>query len=170
MPKMVVGLFEGGENHVEDAINDLLKAGFDRGDIGLVAPDVRSESERMLSKTRKGLALGAAYAMLLGVAAIAIPGIGQVLVTGPLLAIPALGALVGGLVGALTASGVPEKEAHFYAEGVRRGGVLVTVRAQNAEQAARAAKILKENGAADVEQRAAEWERQGWDRRFHAAA
>jgi hypothetical protein len=168
MPKTVVGLIEG-ENRVQDAINDLLKAGFDRRDIGLVAPDVKAESERVLSTTRKGLALGAAAAMLLGGAAILIPGIGPATVWGPLLAIPALGSLVGGLVGALTTSGVSENDANFYAEGVRRGGALVTVRAHGAEQASRAAQILKENGAADVQQRAAEWERQGWDRRFHAS-
>lgn len=167
MPRTVVGLIEG-ENRVQDAISDLLEAGFDRADIGLVAPDVKAESERVLSTTRKGLALGAAAAMLLGGAAILIPGIGPATVSGPLLAIPALGSLVGGLVGALTASGVAESDANFYAEGVRRGGALVTVRALGAEQASRAAQILKENGAADVQQRSAEWERRGWDRRFHA--
>jgi hypothetical protein len=168
MPSTVVGLMDS-ENHVQRAINDLLKAGFDRSGIGLIAPEVKAESERVLSTTRTGLAIGAAVAMLLGSAAILIPGIGPATVTGPLLAIPALGTLVGGLVGALIESGVPENDAHFYAEGVRRGGVLITVRAQSAEQASRAARILKENGAADVQQRSAEWERQGWDQRFHAA-
>ena len=168
MPNMVVGLMHG-ENHVQNALDQLLKAGFDPKDISLVAPDVRSQSERILSTTRKGLALGAAAGMLLGGAAILIPGIGAAWVVGPLLAVPALGTLLGGLVGALTASGVSESDAHFYAEGVRRGGVLVTVRAQSPEQASRAAKILQENGAADLLQLSAEWERQGWDRRFHAA-
>ena len=40
----------------------------------------------------------------------------------------AAGAATGGLIGSLTKSGVPEREAHVYAEGVRRGGSLVTVR------------------------------------------
>ena len=168
MPNTVVGLIDD-RNRVQDAIKELLEAGFDRRDVGLIAPEVKSESETVLSTTRTGLALGAAAAMLLGAAAVLIPGIGPALVTGPLLAVPVLGTLVGGLVGALTASGVPESDANFYAEGVRRGGVLVTVRAESADQAARAARILKQNGAADVVQRAAEWERQGWDRRFHAS-
>jgi hypothetical protein len=168
MPSTVVGLIDDG-NRVQDAIKDLLEAGFDRRDVGLIAPDVKSESETVLSTTRAGLAVGAAVAMLLGVAAILIPGIGPATVAGPLLAVPALATLVGGLVGALTASGVSESDANFYAEGVRRGGVLVTVRAESAEQAARAARILKQNGAADVQQRAAEWERQGWDWRLHAS-
>ena len=82
------------------------------------------------------------------------PGIGSTLVAGPLLAIPALATLAGGLVGALMASGVSEADAHFYAEGVRRGGALVAVRAQNDEQAARAAEILKRNCAVQQNQRA----------------
>jgi UPF0716 family protein affecting phage T7 exclusion len=153
MPKTVVGLIDG-ENHVQDAIDELLKAGFDRKDISLVAPDVRSESERVLSTTRTGMALGGTAAMLLAGAALVIPGIGSTLVAGPLLAIPALATLAGGLVGALMASGVSEADAHFYAEGVRRGGALVAVRAQNDEQAARAAEILKRNCAVQQNQRA----------------
>jgi hypothetical protein len=77
--------------------------------------------------------------MLLGGAAIVIPGIGGVAVAGAAVALPALGALVGGLAGALEARGISEKDSQFYAEGVRRGGVLVAVLAQTAEQAARAA-------------------------------
>jgi hypothetical protein len=155
MPHTVVGLIDDEEG-LEAAINALLQAGFDRRAIGLIAPEVRSESDRMLSTTRKGLALGAAAAMLFGAAAIVIPGIGGVAVAGAAMALPALGALVGGLAAALEPRGISEKDSHFYAEGVRRGGVLVAVLAQTAEQAARAASLLKENGAANVQQRAAE--------------
>src|SRR5208337_657093 len=43
-----------------------------------------------------------------------------------------VGAAAGGLVGSLTGAGVPERDAQFYAEGVRRGGTLVTVRVDDA--------------------------------------
>lgn len=60
MSKTLPGLIDAGliddENRVQGAVDELLKAGFDRGDIGLVAPEVRRESERVLSGTRKGLA------------------------------------------------------------------------------------------------------------------
>jgi len=36
--------------------------------------------------------------------------------------------LTGGIIGALTQAGVSEEDAHVYAEGVRRGGTLVTAR------------------------------------------
>jgi hypothetical protein len=168
---MVVGLMDG-EKQVQAAIDDLLRQGFERKDISLVAPDVRSESERVLATTRKGLALGSLAGALFAVAAVVIPGLGAAVVAGPiagLLAVPALGALVGGLVGALTSGGVPQKDAHFYAEGVRRGGVLLAVNVQGDERAAHAAEVLKRHGAADVQQRSADWARQGWDGRFHAA-
>src|SRR3979411_64118 len=108
MPHTVVGLIDDEEG-LEGAVNALLQAGFDRRAIGLIAPEVRSESARMLSTTRKGLALGAAAAMVLGGAAIVIPGIGGVAVAGAAVALPALGALVGGLAGALEARGISEK-------------------------------------------------------------
>jgi hypothetical protein len=61
---------------------------------------------------------------------LAIPGIGPVVAAGPLLSALAgagIGAATGGLVGALVKAGVPEQEAERYAEGVRRGGALVSV-------------------------------------------
>ena len=147
MSQTLAGLIND-ENRMQRAIDELLKAGVDRSEIGLVAPEVRRESERVLSGTRKGLAAGAAAGMLLGGVAMLVPGIGPALVAGPLLAVPVLGTLVGGLVGALTASGIAESDAHFYAEGVRRGGALLTVRVDSPQQARRVERILRENDAA----------------------
>ena len=67
-----------------------------------------------------------------------------------------IGAAAGGLIGGLTKAGVSENHAEYYAEGVRRGGVLVTVRTTDA-LAERAADILDIAGATDVDERAAEW-------------
>jgi uncharacterized protein (TIGR02271 family) len=50
-------------------------------------------------------------------------------------AMAAAGGATGGLVDALTQSGIGEKEAHAYAEGVQRGGTLVTVRVTEADRA-----------------------------------
>jgi hypothetical protein len=46
------------------------------------------------------------------------------------------GGATGGLVGALTHAGVPEADAHVYAEGVRRGGTLVSARVDDSRAAA----------------------------------
>ena len=76
-----------------------------------------------------------------------------------------IGAAAGGLIGGLTEAGVPEHHAEYYAEGVRRGGVLVTVRTTDA-LAERAADILDIAGATDVDERAAEWRSSGWTPKY----
>ena len=53
-----------------------------------------------------------------------------------------VGELLTGLVGRLTSAGVPERDANIYAEGVRRGGTLVTARVADA-QAPSAREILQ---------------------------
>jgi hypothetical protein len=86
-----------------------------------------------------GALIGGGAGLLAGIGALAIPGIGPVVAAGWLVATlagavtgGAAGAATGGLIGSLTNSGVPEREAHVYAEGVRRGGSLVTVRTDDA--------------------------------------
>jgi hypothetical protein len=61
-----------------------------------------------------------------------------------------------------------EEEAHYYAEALRRGGIVITVAADQATQADLAVAVLQRHGAVDIEQRAAEWKKQGWKGRFEA--
>jgi hypothetical protein len=44
----------------------------------------------------------------------------------------AAGAAAGGIVGALMETGVSETHAHVFAEGIRQGGTLLTVRVEEA--------------------------------------
>lgn len=67
----------------------------------------------------------------------------------------------GGLIGALTDIGVPEEQAGLYAEGVRRGGTLVTVSAAD-DQADRVVEILERHNPVDIDRRAAYWRESGW--------
>ena len=86
-----------------------------------------------------GATLGGLGGLLAGLGIMAIPGIGPVVAAGWLASTAALalaGGATGGLIGALTQSGVGEDEARTYAEGVRRGGTLVTVRADESRRAA----------------------------------
>ena len=57
--------------------------------------------------------------------------------------------------------GVSQPDAEYYAEAVRRGGALVTVRADDA-RAERAADIMRAHGAIDIERRAEQWRERGW--------
>jgi hypothetical protein len=47
----------------------------------------------------------------------------------------AVGGTAGGIVGALTQAGTSEEDAYIYAEGVRRGGTLVSARVADADRA-----------------------------------
>jgi hypothetical protein len=100
--------------------------------------------------------VGGALGLLVGLGALAIPGIGPVIVGGALatafglggggaVAGAGIGAAAGGLVGALVGLGIPEAEAEHFEEGFRAGGVLVTV--NGGDRAADALAVLERHGA-----------------------
>src|SRR6202047_1725780 len=123
-------------------------SGIPHSDISIVSSNVdnRYSKERPTNAVEdagKGAGIGAAVGgvggLLTGLGLFAIPGIGPVVAAGWLVgggagggARGGGGGAAGGLVGSLTGAGVPEREAHFYAEGVRRGGTLVTARVDDA--------------------------------------
>jgi hypothetical protein len=168
MAKTVIGILEN-PSAAQQAVDELLKSGFERRDIGVISSDLMREAATAATGASKGMAFGALAGMLLSAATMMIPGLGPILVAGPgltLLGGTTLGALAGGIVGALKARGVPEEQANFYAEGVRRGGTLITVNAKTDELAQRAVDILKRHGAVDIDQRVADWKRFGWGGHF----
>ena len=117
-----------------------------------------------------GTGIGGTIGLLAGLGVILIPGIGPIIAAGPLVATltgagvgAAAGAAVGSLVGALTRVGVPEHDAHFYAEAVRRGGTLLMIRVDDA-LADDAADILTDHGAVDVDQRRSQYEQSGFSK------
>ena len=74
----------------------------------------------------------------------------------------------GGPVSGLVACGVPEGEAHVLAEGIRRGGAVVAVRADDEMEAEQAALLMNRHGAVDVEACSTGWRSQGWSGRITA--
>jgi uncharacterized protein (TIGR02271 family) len=68
-----------------------------------------------------------------------------------------------GLIDLLTRSGVPQSEADSYAEGVRRGGTLILVKASD-EQSDRGLEIMNRVHLVDIDERVAQWRREGWSR------
>ena len=66
----------------------------------------------------------------------------------------------------LVSRGVPEEEAHVYAEATRRGGMLVSVRADDEDEAAEAAELMNEHGSVDIEECATGWKNAGWSGRY----
>jgi hypothetical protein len=76
--------------------------------------------------------------------------------------------MTGGPVVGLVACGVPEGEAHVLAEGIRRGGALVAVKADDEMEAEEASLIMSRHGAVDIEACATGWRSQGWKGRITA--
>jgi hypothetical protein len=172
--KTVVALFDNFAD-ARAAVQDLVDDGFDRSYISLVAGDregiYATELKQPVDKgsaTATGAATGAVLGgiggILVGLGALAIPGIGPVIAAGPLIAglIGAgMGATVGGLVGALVDAGLPEEHAGYYAEGVRRGGTLVSVESSDAE-VNRVIDILDRHDPVDINKRVSTWRQGGW--------
>ena len=111
-----------------------------------------------------GTVLGGGAGLLAGIGALAIPGVGPIVAAGWLVAAltgAGVGAAAGGLLGSLTGAGVSEADGHVFAEGVRRGGTLVTVRADDT-QAAHIQTMLDGTSPVDVTTRRTEYEAEGW--------
>lgn len=173
MAKTVVGLFDS-ISEARHVVQELIDSGFQRDDISIIS---REEDKYMTERGDErtsgaamgagaGAAVGGMGGLLVGLSALAIPGVGPVIAAGPLattLAGAVLGAAAGGILGALTDLGVPEEEAHYYAEGVRRGGALVSVETDD-HMANRAAEIMGRYGAIDLDERAKHWRQKGWTR------
>ncbi len=183
--KTVVGLYEDIID-AQDAINDLVRSGFDRSSISLVttnrwgddttltgenvaaeetAPDVESQlGGDVAAGLVTGGVVGGLAGVLLGLGALAIPGLGPVIVAGPLVAGltgAGVGAAVGGLVGALVNWGVPQAEAEVYAESIRRGSILVGLKTEE-NRTEEAAEIMGRYDPIDVEERSSYWRETGW--------
>lgn len=169
----IVGFFENWER-ADRAVRDLIADGAPRDQVSVVTLESSARSGGGASRTlagergedphgaeggaTAGAVLGGAAGVALGLGALIIPGVGPILAAGPLIAAVAGGAVgaaaggvAGGLLGALVDAGVPKERAERYVEGVRQGGVLVSVRAISESAAPRAERILRDAGAVDVD-------------------
>ncbi|WNV11676.1 hypothetical protein [Tardiphaga sp. 709] len=110
-----------------------------------------------------GAGVGGAAGLLAGLGLLAIPGLGPVVAAGWLAATAvgaAAGAATGGVVGALTEAGVSKEDAPLYAEGVRRGGTLVSAKVADADRT-RFDGILNRSSV-NLQDRSATWQKTGW--------
>jgi len=117
-----------------------------------------------------GAVLGGGAGLLAGIGLMAIPGLGPVVAAGWLVA-TAAGAVavgaVGGIVGALTQGGVSKEDAEIFAEGVRRGGTLVTARVTDGDSPRYEA--IMDTSAVNIRNRRTAYRETGWNR-FDTAA
>ena len=94
--------------------------------------------------------------LLVDIRPLTIPAIGPAIAAGPL-----GGSAPGGLVATLVKYGVPDTEAQFYVEGVRRGGALVAVNVED-NKTSQARQILQSHHWVNFQERVQEWRQSGW--------
>ena len=180
--KTITAFFDSYED-ASEAVRRLEAAGVSHGNISLIASNegdrYSSHASRTFDGTNHhtddvsdgagtgatvGTLAGGGAGLLAGLGMLAIPGLGPVVAAGWLVSTlvgAGAGAAIGGLTGALVDAGVDENDAHAYAEGIRRGGALVTVRASDAE-VDRIVDILDDEGTVDFGERETAWRSEGW--------
>jgi hypothetical protein len=164
-----------------EAVLRLEAAGVKHGDISVIA----SNADNWYSADRKagtrdldrkddrseaagtgagvGAAVGGAAGLLAGLGLMAIPGVGPVVAAGWLAATltgAVAGGATGGIIGALTQAGVGKEEADLYAEGLRRGGAVVSARVADGDAARLQA--LMDHSSVAIADRSAAYRKAGW--------
>jgi uncharacterized protein (TIGR02271 family) len=173
--KNIVALFDNLEN-AHGAVADLTKLGLGKSDISVITQEPGSDKATVTrggkTEAAEGAGIGATTGAVAGAAAgilatlgmIAIPGIGGLLAAGPIVTAltgAGVGAAAGGLVGGLIGMGIPEEHAEQYAEGIRRGGTVVSALAPD-EKAQQVSDIFDRHDAVNLDARTAQWQRSGW--------
>jgi hypothetical protein len=159
----VFGIYPNYAN-VENGVDGLKAAGFRNSDISVLFPESSGSKDFAHEKGTKapegatagagtGVVLGGVMGWLVGVGALAIPGLGPFIAAGPIMAALAgagVGGTVGGIAGALVGMGIPEYEAKRYEGRVKDGGILLSVHSDSSDWTKRAKQILEATGAQDI--------------------
>jgi len=134
----VVGYYDT-ETEAIAAIEDLKRQGYVSDDISVMSKHTENTdviayetgtyaADGAAAGATTGGILGGLGGVLVGIGALAIPGIGPIIAAGPIVAGitgAAAGAGVGGLAGALIGMGIPEEEANRYNDYFNEGKILV---------------------------------------------
>jgi hypothetical protein len=150
--KNVVMCIVQSRHMAEPIVDDLQAAGFGSEDISVVFSNEAATKafasehathppEGLIDAAANGSAIGGAFGLLAGIAALTVPGFGLLMAAGPLLG-ALTGATVGGVAGALVRMGIPETEARVFDSQLRGGHVLLSVHAKAGKEMDQAMAIL----------------------------
>jgi hypothetical protein len=145
-------------------VAELKSVGFSPNDISVLFPDktgTKDFAHEHHTKAPEGAAtgvgagtvLGGALGWLVGIGALAIPGLGPFIAAGPIMAAlsgAAAGAALGGVTGALIGLGIPEYEAKRYEGKIQEGNILISVHTEDRQERTRAKEIFERAGAEDI--------------------
>jgi hypothetical protein len=151
-------------SQAENAVETLQRTGFRLEDISVLLPENLGSKDIGAVKATKapegaatgvtaGGVIGGTLGLLVGIGALAIPGVGPLIAAGPIVSALAglgVGGAVGGFTGALIGLGIPEYEAKRYEGRINKGGILLSVHCDNSEWTSKAKDILKATGAEDI--------------------
>jgi hypothetical protein len=130
-------------------------------DRDLDGKDDRTEAGR--TGAGLGAAIGGTAGLLAGLGLMAIPGVGPVVAAGWLVSTltgAVAGGATGGVIGALTQAGISKEDADVYAEGLRRGGAVVSARVADGDAARLQA--LMDRSSVRIADRGAAYRKAGW--------
>ena len=164
MSKKSVFCIATSRNQADQIVDRLKTSNFSNNDISVLFPDKETNRDFAHEKNTKapegavtgagtGGALGGALGWLVGIGALAIPGVGPFIAAGPIMAAlsgAAIGAAAGGVAGGLIGMGIPELEAKRYEGKLKQGNLLISVHTENSDQISRAKEIFKDAGAQDI--------------------
>ena len=148
----------------EQIIEQLKNANFSSNDISALFADKGTSHDFAHEKHTKapegaltgagtGGAIGGIFGWIVGIGALAIPGVGPFIAAGPIIAAlsgVAVGATIGGIAGALIGMGIPEIEAKRYEGKLKAGNILISVHTENSDEIKRAKTIFTQAGAQDI--------------------
>jgi hypothetical protein len=166
--RTVTGLYDSYDAATQ-TVRDLEAANIPHSDISIVAHEsTGGAAVGAETGASAGAVIGGGAGLLAGLGILAIPGVGPVVAAGWLVATAvgaiagaAAGGATGGLIGSLTSAGVSRDDASFYAEGVRRGGTLVTARVDE-EHITTVETIMNRHGRIDRATREHVYRDAGW--------
>jgi hypothetical protein len=159
----VFGIYPTHES-ADAAVEMLRTRGFRSTDISVLFPQNTGSKEFGHEKGTKsaegavagggtGAVIGGALGWLAGIGMLAIPGVGPFIAAGPIVAALAgmgAGGAIGGTTGALIGLGIPEYQAKRYDGRMRKGGILLSVHADDHEWTAKGKQVLELTGAEDI--------------------